>query len=175
MSTHDEVTELASRVITRLTQGLLVRTQESRFRSTTPDDDVMRRIELRAGVDLSVVRRSAAVDVKSTYHIDALASGEEGQADDGDPRDGWSCSVTIHGQWPVDGAADLSDESIKAFAARVGVMTLHPYARAHVQAAVSASGWPPFTMDVLTAHDELFRSEELPGEVDLSLIALETS
>ena len=173
MSTHDEVVDLASEVLGRLSPGLLIRTQEAHFRSTTPDDDVLRRIAVSADIDVVTNRSSDAIEVKTTYNISAFGSDESQANEDPPSGEGWMCGVTIHGQWRVRDANELSDDAVRAFALKVGVMALHPYARAHIQGAVVASGWPAYTLDVLTHQDQLFVSEEDPEEVDLSLITIE--
>lgn len=173
MPTHDEVVALASEVVDQLLPGLLVRTQEAHFRSTTPDDEVLQRIVVKAGLDVAASRSGTALGVRTTYTLDALGGEDAETVDDPETAEGWACRVTIHGQWRVRDADDLSNEAVQAFAIKVGVMALHAYARAHIQAAVVASGWPAYTMDVLTAQDDLFVNEEAPEEVDLSLISVE--
>ena len=174
MTSRDEVAELASQVVARLLPGLLVRTQESRFWSTTPDEEVLQGIVVSAGIDVSVGRRSQSVDVKTTYNVDALRRPEGADDSAGDlPAEAWRSSVVLHGQWHIEEPQTLSDDAVRAFAVKVGVMTLHPYARAHIQTAVVAAGWPTYTLDVLTHQDDLFVSEDDPESVDLNLVTLD--
>lgn len=173
MTTHDEVSELAKQVLGRLLPGILVRTQEARFWSSTPDDDVLGDIVVSAGIDMSVFRHPQSLDVRAAYTVDALRrSNESGGSDEGLPAEGWRSSVVLHGQWHVEDAEKLSDDQARSFAVKVGLMTLHPYARAHVQSAVISAGWPTFTLDVLTAPDDVFVNQQEPDQVDLSLISL---
>lgn len=173
MTSRDEVTTLASQTVGHLAPGLLVRTQESRFWSTTPDDEVLHGIAVSAGIDITVGRQPGALYVKSTYNIDALRRTQRSDVPtDEMPAEGWRCSVVIHGQWQTDDSESLSDDALRAFAVKVGLMALHPYARAHVQSAVAAAGWPTYTLDVLTQQDDLFSSEEDPDEIDLDLVTV---
>jgi preprotein translocase subunit SecB len=76
-----------------------------------------------------------------------------------DNESAWEVKLEMVGLWDVaDGTGQFDDEHLSCFALAIGSMTLHPYARENVQAAVSRMGYPPFTLDMLhpptAGHDE---------------------
>jgi preprotein translocase subunit SecB len=159
----DAVHENAKAVVDRLLPGLLVRAARSTFESQVPQDgtlEVAGQLSVKAGLDANTRAVSCAV----TYHLMATR--------DGDPTSkAWEVELEVNGQWQVESVADLTDDQLRSFAMKVGLMALHPYARAHIQTAISASGWPPYALDVITSPDAIFGVDEA-GHVDLEGVSV---
>lgn len=166
--TPDEVHELAKGIADQLAPGILIRTASAHLEAGLPVGGEM---SLSAGIELRVARPSSLVGlpdksllVRARYAIEATPQNEDVPPL---PRAGWKCEVELHGLWKLEDEGDLADDQLRAFAARVGLMALHPYARSHVQNAVTEAGWPAFTLDVMTPSGALFESPESPGMCDL--------
>lgn len=80
--------------------------------------------------------------------------------------DQWDAMIEVHGMWKLESREGLTGEHAQAFALAVGAMTLHPYARAHLQSAVAATGYPGYTLQVLSP---LLRADD-EGVVDLDQV-----
>lgn len=172
--TAEQVSDLAQSVLDALQPGLQVRVARVDFNSDPPADNV--RLNVAGEVTVRVGAASESNEqgrrtfvVASQYDLTTLRSLEDGSTE----VFGWKCTVDVHAQWSTS-AATLTDDQLRAFAVRVGMLTIHPYARAQVQSAVSASGWGAFTIDVIGQQDHLFASEDDPEVLDLESIELLT-
>lgn len=188
-SPPEQVTALAAEVVDLSITQMLVRLGSATFSSEPP---VSGNLEVHASIALGVTwetNESGAgrFVLSSRYTIEAVHPAKEGGAvtdernrasddsagEEDDPKQAWSCEVEMQGQWVFADAAHLTPDNLRAFAARVGIMTLHPYARARIQMLVTESGWPPYTLDVLTSQDELFADQSDPTLLDLDGITVD--
>lgn len=167
--TQDELDDLARGALEHLTGQLVVRTAEASFTSRFPRSDF--ELEVKGNLSLDVGRTRDGLGVLGTFKLSAVAP----EADESDPDAQWSVEVKLQGLWHAREPEAVTDDQLRAFAVKVGMMTLFPYARAHVQAAVVASGWAPLTLDVLTNNAELLRSPDDPERVELDLITVQAS
>ncbi|MBM0128051.1 protein-export chaperone SecB [Pimelobacter simplex] len=172
----EEVDDLAGQVVHRLLSRLLVRLAGVKLTTALPvDSDFAVTAAISLAVDCQTDSDGDGIYILTcTYSVSAVPTEDgEGPAEDREPA--WTCTVDIQGQWVIRGVGDLTDDHLRAFAAKVGIMALHPYARSHIQSLITESGWPPYTLDVLTPQDELFIDSDDPEQIDLSGITLSTT
>lgn len=173
----EEVDGLAGEVVSRLLSRMLVRLAGVSFASEAPEDADL---AVRASISLDVRCQTdedgdGIFRLTCAYRLAAEPTVEDGLDSVDDPKPAWSCTVEIQGQWIIRSVGELTANHLRAFAARVGLMALHPYARSQVQSLVTESGWPPYTLDVLTPHSDLFSDADRPEELDLSGISVALS
>ena len=160
----DRLHELAGEVASRLVPGqLLVRVVKLDMSSQEPQGG---NVSVDAQISLMVSSPTAhqsSLACTSTYTVVAR------KTDDHDALM-WQVVVAVSGQWGLDSTDGLQDAHARAFAIKVAVMTLHPYARTQIQNAVLATGWPAYVLDVLQSPESIFTDEE--GRVDLEGIGL---
>lgn len=165
---RDEIQNHAAAIVERLIPGLLIRTSAASIETGFPlggDMDISASIELTAHRPSSLATSPIqGLMVEVEYTVEATFTDQSALTLG---RNGWRCQVALQGLWNIEGDKDPSDNELRSFAARVGVMALHPYARSHIQQAVTEAAWPPFTMDVLTPAGAIFESAEHPGMCDL--------
>jgi hypothetical protein len=161
----DELIRLASEVLAKLSSGdIQVRTARLLVDSEAPEA-----VALWTDGQVSLGVTEIDSDVRhigcaSQYEVSAYRDGEGAGAS---PR--WNVAVTIHGQWNVSDFDGLTQDHLRAFAIKIGVMTLHPYARAAIHTAVSPTLWPPYTLDMISQPEVLFADED--GLIDLDAVS----
>jgi hypothetical protein len=108
----------------------------------------------------------ATIETASRYAVTCRMMDEDTNAE---PEDVWSihCDlrVTFGVEDPGPSVTGFSADQLDAFAAVIGVMHAHPYAREAVQSTTGRMGYPPFTLDLLMPisarpDDELIEFEQ---------------
>lgn len=156
--------DYARTVVDQLAPGLLVRVAELSLESEIPQGgnlEVEGQLSIKVGLD----SETHALGCSVNYSLTAVPEEDAS-------RPMWRVALEMDGQWALVGSAEnLTDDHLRAFAVKVGLMALHPYARAHIQNAVTSTGWPPYALDVITAPDALFGGDQ-EGSVDLEGISV---
>lgn len=174
--TTDEVDRLASEVISSGLAKVQIRLAEIEFTSSPPSRlsvDVSASIATAGNFERNNDGNLARIVLNVRYTLIATGLPYDEQApeqpdeDQPDAAEAWRCEVEMQGQWLLSQPSDVTADHIRAFALRVGLMAIHPYARSHIQSLVAESGWSLFTMDVLTNVDSIFASPEDPNLLDL--------
>lgn len=138
-STVGRLRECAGAVLSHATL-LDVRVSRLHCEGTTPVKGGP--FEVESNLTVSATQDENTVHSYAFYDVRALS--EETAA--------WSVKLEMVGTWSTDeGTPKFDEEHLTCFSIAIGMMTLHPYARETIQSAVSRMGYPPFTMDLMTA------------------------
>lgn len=86
--------------------------------------------------------RDQQLDVFAQYSVTATSAD--------DPEvEAWQVRLELVAIYRKNGDVPIADEDGTAFAAIIGMVHIHPYARENVQSFVQRHGYAPFTMDML--------------------------
>lgn len=158
---HDAQSQ-AQEVLGRVTAGCDIRVAHLEVTAGAPVHRVSLDVEVSLAMSVNYAADQAIVCV-SRYEVTAQPADDD-DLNAASDEDGWVARIEVHGVWPLSSCEALSAQHAQAFGLAVGAMALHPYARAHLQSTVAATGYPVFTLGVLNS---LMEPSEADGLVDL--------